>query len=111
MRFERITRFLRPATSGIKQPTDNALLCQGLRRMLLDMSSHLVGLSEIATMLSISRQRASQLVRDYDDFPEPVAELASGRIWDTAAVEAWANAHPVRPPGRPSTGSSPGEEV
>jgi prophage regulatory protein len=65
------------------------------------MSSHLVGLSEIATMLGVSRQRAGQLVRDYEDFPPPVAELASGRIWKTVDVEAWANAHPVRPPGRP----------
>ena len=111
MTFERITRSLRAALPQIQHLTDNALPCQGLRRMLLDMSSHLVGLSEIATMLSISRQRASQLVRDYDDFPEPVAELASGRIWDTAAVEAWANAHPVRPPGRPSADSVKGEEA
>ena len=70
--------------------------------MVAGMSSHLVGLSEIASMLGVSRQRAGQLVRDYDDFPPPVAELASGRIWETDAVEAWADAHPVRPPGRPS---------
>ena len=69
------------------------------------MTSHLVGLSEIATMLGVSRQRAGQLVRDYEDFPAPVAELASGRIWETAAVEAWSNTHPVRPPGRPASDS------
>lgn len=69
--------------------------------MLPVVSSHLVGLSEIAAMLDVTRQRVGQLVSDYDDFPPPVADLASGRIWETVAVEAWANAHPVRLPGRP----------
>ena len=73
------------------------------------MSSRLVGLSEIATMLGVSRQRADQLVRDYEDFPAPVAELASGRIWETTAVDAWATAHPVRPPGRPVSQPGKGE--
>ena len=82
---------------------------QGLVGMVAGMTSHLVGLSEIATMLCVSRQRVGQLVRDYDDFPAPVAELASGRVWETAAVEAWTNAHPARPPGRPSTDSGRGE--
>ncbi len=68
--------------------------------MVACMTSHLVGLSEIATMLGVTRQRASQLVRDYGDFPPPVAELAAGRVWETAAVETWAKAHPERPPGR-----------
>ena len=79
--------------------------------MLSAMSSHLVGISEIAAMLGVSRQRVTQLVRDYDDFPTPTAELASGRIWETAAVEAWAKAHPVRPPGRPAIESGQGEEA
>lgn len=65
------------------------------------MSSHLLGLTEIAALLGVSRQRASQLATEYEDFPRPVAELASGRIWETAAIEAWASDHPVRPPGRP----------
>lgn len=90
---------------------DNALLCQGFGGMVADMTSHLAGLSEIATMLGVTRQRAGQIARDYEDFPEPVAELASGRIWETAAVEAWAEAHPVRPPGRPSTDSGQGEST
>ena len=65
------------------------------------MSSHLVGLSEIAKMLGVSRQRVGQLAQDYADFPSPVADLASGRIWETSAIETWAQAHPVRRPGRP----------
>lgn len=75
------------------------------------MSGHLVGLSEIAMMLDVTKQRASQLVRDYQDFPTPVAELASGRIWETAAIEAWAKAHPVRSPGRPPAESRDGEDL
>ena len=94
-----------------RQDGNNALLRQELTGMVVLMTSHLVGLSEIATMLGVSRQRAGQIVRDYDDFPPPVAELASGRIWETAAVETWAEAHPVRPPGRPAGASEKREEA
>lgn len=51
----------------------------------------LMGLTEIAEMLGVSRQRIDQLAHT-DDFPEPVAELAAGRIWERADVEAWARA-------------------
>jgi hypothetical protein len=44
---------------------------------------------------------ATQIVRDYADFPQPVSELASGRVWDKSAVEAWAQLHADRRPGRP----------
>lgn len=101
----------RAVVRSVRRPSDNALLRQELESMVAGMSSHLVGLSEIATMLGVSRQRVGQLVRDYDDFPPPVAELASGRIWETVAVEAWAKAHPVRPPGRPAIESGQGEEA
>jgi len=103
-----ITR--RAGTPTTQRSQDNALLRQEFSGMVAGMSSHLVGLSEIATLLGVSRQRVGQLVRDYDDFPTPVAELASGRIWETTAVEAWADAHPVRLPGRPSIDSGQREE-
>ncbi len=64
--------------------------------------NHLVGLAEIAEMLGVSRQRAGQLSREYPDFPAPVAELASGRVWERAGVEEWALRHPQRRPGRPA---------
>lgn len=111
MRREPMINARRAAVCAYQGQRDKALLRQELARMVAVMTSHLVGLSEIATMLGVSRQRVGQLVRDYDDFPPPVAELASGRIWETAAVRAWANAHPVRPPGRPSAGSGQGEEA
>lgn len=51
----------------------------------------LVGVREIAQLLSVSRQRADQLVRT-KGFPEPVAELSSGRIWHRGSVVRWAKA-------------------
>lgn len=108
MRRDR-NRGLRPGgMSVIDRTEDNALHRQDLARMLPFMTGHLVGLSEIASILGVSRQRAGQLVRDYEDFPSPVAELASGRIWATEAVQAWAKAHPVRAPGRPTSESEEG---
>jgi len=64
------------------------------------VTSHLVGVTEIARMLRVSRQRADQLTREYEDFPEPEAVLASGRVWSTAAVSGWMRRHPKRHPGR-----------
>jgi hypothetical protein len=60
-----------------------------------------VGLSEVASILGVSRQRAAQLAVEHDDFPEPIGQLAAGRVWDRNAVEAWHDAHPDRRPGRP----------
>jgi predicted DNA-binding transcriptional regulator AlpA len=53
------------------------------------MTPRLVGVREISKLLSLSRQRADQLVRT-KGFPDPVRELASGRIWERAAVVSWA---------------------
>jgi predicted DNA-binding transcriptional regulator AlpA len=51
--------------------------------------SRLVSTVEIAELLGVSRQRVDQLSRT-DAFPDPEAELAIGRVWDRAAVVAWA---------------------
>jgi predicted DNA-binding transcriptional regulator AlpA len=53
------------------------------------MTPRLVGVREIAKLLSVSRQRADQLVRT-KGFPEPAAELASGRVWPRSSVVRWA---------------------
>jgi predicted DNA-binding transcriptional regulator AlpA len=50
---------------------------------------HLVGTAEIADMLGVSRQRVHQLT-SREDFPEPIAVLASATIWEREAVEEWA---------------------
>lgn len=72
------------------------------------MAEYLVGISEIAQMLGVTRQRAVQLVADYSDFPAPTASLAAGRIWRRRQVEAWMNKHPERKPGRPTGKPSSG---
>lgn len=48
-----------------------------------------MGTSEIAEFLGITNQRVDQLARR-PDFPEPVAVLAAGRIWNQIDIEAWA---------------------
>ena len=53
------------------------------------MTHHLMGLTEIARLLGVSRQRVHQLSKA-DGFPEPAAVLAAGPVWETATVEAWA---------------------
>jgi predicted DNA-binding transcriptional regulator AlpA len=53
---------------------------------------HLVGAQEIGAMLGVSRQRVQQLAAR-DDFPEPEVTLAMGKVWQRAAVEAWARDH------------------
>lgn len=57
------------------------------------------GVTEVAQMLGVSRQRVTEL-RKRDDFPDPVAELAAGPVWRVfnllRFVEEW-----PRKPGRP----------
>lgn len=53
------------------------------------MPDSLMGLAEVAKLLGLSRQRADQLART-KGFPEPVAELIGGRIWQRESVERWA---------------------
>ncbi|MGH9056560.1 MAG: DNA-binding protein [Acidimicrobiales bacterium] len=60
-----------------------------------------VGISEVGAILGVSRQRAAQIAAEHSDFPQPIAQLRSGRVWDEAAVRAWVTNHPDRRPGRP----------
>ena len=50
----------------------------------------LAGLTEIADMLDLTRQRVDQIVRTDPTFPEPVAVITAGRIWRRADIERWA---------------------
>jgi predicted DNA-binding transcriptional regulator AlpA len=50
----------------------------------------LLGLSELAALLGVSRQRADQLARQ-KGFPEPFATLRGGRLWLKEDVERWAH--------------------
>lgn len=53
------------------------------------MGHHLVGVRQIAAMLMVRRQRADQLSRT-KGFPEPLIELASGRVWARNDIVKWA---------------------
>jgi prophage regulatory protein len=59
--------------------------------MILGMEQ-LVGAAEIGQLLGVSRQRVYQLTSS-SDFPEPVATLAMGKVWQTADVRRWATQH------------------
>ncbi len=63
------------------------------------MTSHLVGVAEIAQMLGVSRQRVNRIVQTHTAFPKPEAELSAGRVWKTSDIDAWIQAHRVRPVG------------
>jgi DNA-binding CsgD family transcriptional regulator len=60
-----------------------------------------VGVSEIAAMLAVSKQRVSEL-RVRADFPAPVAELAAGPVWRESSLRRFVAEWPRRP-GRPGT--------
>jgi len=51
-----------------------------------------VGTVEIGRLLGVSRQRADQLVRT-KEFPDPIARLAMGCVWDVEAVLTWKQTH------------------
>lgn len=51
----------------------------------------LVGTAEIAEMLGVSRQRVHELSKARD-FPEPVALLGAGNIWQRDDIVEWARA-------------------
>jgi hypothetical protein len=61
----------------------------------------LVGIAELAELVGVTRQRASALARR-PGFPEPLAELASGPVWDLRMVERFVRGW-SRKPGRPVT--------
>jgi hypothetical protein len=61
----------------------------------------LVGLTEIGEMLGVSRQRARQLAEDNDDFPRPVARMASGPVFTRSSIQSFRLRWPRQRTGRP----------
>ncbi len=59
----------------------------------------LLGVSELAGLLGVSRQRASELAHS-THFPSPTAELASGPVWFANNVQRFVHDW-KREPGRP----------
>lgn len=68
---------------------------------MLDEPSYpgLLGVSELAGLLDVSRQRASELAR-LPHFPQPIAQLKSGPVWDDSMVKRFVSDW-KRTPGRP----------
>lgn len=70
-----------------------------LDRWITQEPERYAGVSEVAELLGVSRQRVAQL-RTKRGFPAPVAELRSGPVWDVSSfglfLEEW-----ERRPGRP----------
>ena len=62
-------------------------------------SSDLAGLSEVAELLGVTRERVRQLRAERVDFPEPVADLQATPVWRRSDVVAW-DAGRERKPGR-----------
>lgn len=54
------------------------------------MTHHLVGNTEIAAMLGLTRQRVHQLTKENADFPRPTVVLKGGAVWERDAIVAWA---------------------
>jgi hypothetical protein len=59
------------------------------RDTVLPVPEDLVGVAEVAELLSVSRQRVSQLAAT-PGFPDPVARLAAGPIWERDDIIGWA---------------------
>ena len=70
-----------------------------LERELVREPERYAGVSEVAELLGVSRQRIAEL-RARPDFPEPVAELAAGPIWRVSSLNRFLEQWPRRP-GRP----------
>ncbi len=67
----------------------------------------LIGITEVADLLGVSKQRAWELSKT-PDFPHPYVELAAGPVWNRHAVARFEERWPRRP-GRPkkTTGERP----
>jgi len=59
-----------------------------------------VGIAELASVLRVSKQRASELSRR-PSFPRPLATLAAGPVWDRFAIARFVERWPRRRTGRP----------
>ena len=70
-----------------------------LRRGEALTSPELMSAAEVAEALKVSRQRVHQL-RTAESFPEPLADLRGGAVWDAPAIRQFAVECPRRP-GRP----------
>lgn len=69
-------------------------------RWLEEPPPTLVGVTEIARALGVSKQRVSELRATHKDFPAPVADLAAGPVWTLPSLQRFVERWP-RKSGRP----------
>jgi len=55
------------------------------------VTHHLVGVTEIAAMLGVGRERVRQLTLR-EDFPAPTVVLTGQRVWERKAILDWCRA-------------------
>ena len=60
----------------------------------------LIGASEAADLLGVTRQRVHQLAAEHPGFPTPLVRVRMGPLWATSAIEGFARSW-TRTPGRP----------
>src|SRR4051812_41557425 len=53
----------------------------------------LVGVKEAAALIGMQKSNFVRDVANHDDFPKPVAELATGRVWLRSQVERFVASH------------------
>lgn len=63
--------------------------------------SELVGISEVAEMLGLPRQRIYEIARDRTDAPQPIQRLKAGPIWRKSDWSTFAASDWRRKGGRP----------
>ena len=52
----------------------------------------LLGVSEICALLNVQRMTLKRL-RDAGNFPDPLAELNAGPVWDEGVIKEWQTSH------------------
>lgn len=57
-----------------------------------DEQPALLGATDVAQMLTVSRQRVYQLLEEAPEFPKPVAQTARGQMWNRLEIARWAAA-------------------
>jgi predicted DNA-binding transcriptional regulator AlpA len=60
----------------------------------------LLGLVDISRLLGVTMATVQKYV-ERDDFPEPLGQIAAGRVWLQNDVETWAKETLPLPTGRP----------
>jgi hypothetical protein len=74
-------------------------------RLRAALTGPLVGVTEIAWLLEVSKQRVTQLAQR-TDFPPPRANLKAGRVWQLAQIEEFKDRW-TRKTGRPPKDEGP----